>query len=286
MGTGASKLNTDECENQTVTRIIQEEQTGAGDDIDEDREFKIEGTLDNEKVKEDDTLSMDSKDSTDTNILVLSMADNLVENQNGMERENTFEKEKLDNKTQQNGLNDIYADDQTVRLDSSSNGQAGEQNQNHLDSVTVETRVELLATIEPQDNESSGNGRNIMKQETANASEQQSNDVTESKESKQDKEEADNAKCKLTASPSDKQTQNTTDTFEAFKRKYGVHFRKRSIANKQTLILTKVGTKFQLLTVPAYLPGQRLYRSSSWVKNHIPNEPMFKRRKGKSFLLF
>ena len=81
------------------------------------------------------------------------------------------------------------------------------------------------------------------------------------------------------------QKQNSFDQFEQFKSKYGVYFRRRkSVANKQTLILTKVGTKFQLMTVPAYLPNQRLYRSTSFVKNYIPPIPVV-RRKRKSLLI-
>ena len=63
-----------------------------------------------------------------------------------------------------------------------------------------------------------------------------------------------------------------------------VQLRRRSIANRQTVILTKVGTRFQLVTVPAYLPGQRLYRTNSWVKNYMPKEFVHRKRKGK--LLF
>ena len=72
--------------------------------------------------------------------------------------------------------------------------------------------------------------------------------------------------------------------FEEFKRKVGVSFKRpKSVANKQTLILTKVGTKFQLVTVPAYLPNQRLYRSTSFVKNYIPLIPVV-RKKSKCYL--
>ena len=63
-----------------------------------------------------------------------------------------------------------------------------------------------------------------------------------------------------------------------------VQLRRRSIANRQTVILTKVGTRFQLVTVPAYLPGQRLYRTNSWVKNYMPKEFVQRKKKGK--LLF
>ena len=63
-----------------------------------------------------------------------------------------------------------------------------------------------------------------------------------------------------------------------------VQLRRKSIANRQTVILTKVGTRFQLVTVPAYLPGQRLYRTNSWVKNYMPKEFVHRKRKGK--LLF
>ena len=63
-----------------------------------------------------------------------------------------------------------------------------------------------------------------------------------------------------------------------------VKLRRRSTANRQTVILTKVGTRFQLVTVPAYLPGQRLYRTNSWVKNYMPKEFVHRKKKGK--LLF
>ena len=63
-----------------------------------------------------------------------------------------------------------------------------------------------------------------------------------------------------------------------------VQLRRKSIANRQTVILTKVGTRFQLVTVPAYLPGQRLYRTNSWVKNYMPKEFVHRKKKGK--LLF
>ena len=75
------------------------------------------------------------------------------------------------------------------------------------------------------------------------------------------------------------QKPNSFDQFEEFKRKFDVFYKRRkSVANKQTLILTKVGTKFELMTVPAYLPNQRLYRSTSFVKNYIPFIPVIRRK--------
>lgn len=87
---------------------------------------------------------------------------------------------------------------------------------------------------------------------------------------------------------SKEEIQVTEDRFEEFKRIYGkvmpARGRRKSVANHQTLVLAKVGSQYKYVAVPAYLQGQRLYKSSSFAKPYMERADglyKVKKQKGK-----
>lgn len=67
--------------------------------------------------------------------------------------------------------------------------------------------------------------------------------------------------------------QKSEDRYEMCKKIYG-SIRPKSkgrsrVANKHTLILVRVGSQFKYIAVPAYLPGQKLYKSSTFARPYI-----------------
>ena len=74
---------------------------------------------------------------------------------------------------------------------------------------------------------------------------------------------------------------DTNYLYEEFKLNYSSRSRlvhKRTVSNKQTIVLSKVGNRYKYITVPAYLPGQRLYNSRSFVKNYMTSSQYVYRR--------
>lgn len=79
------------------------------------------------------------------------------------------------------------------------------------------------------------------------------------------------------------------DRYEIFKKDYGNRRpqsrRRSSVANKQTLILARVGTQFKYVAVPAYLPGQKLYKTNTFARPYIERaEGIYKVKRPKGML--
>ncbi|KAH3822361.1 hypothetical protein DPMN_124139 [Dreissena polymorpha] len=79
------------------------------------------------------------------------------------------------------------------------------------------------------------------------------------------------------------------DRFEECKKIYGQgssRHRQLSLATKQTLVLAKIGSQYKYVAVPAYLPGQRRYKTSTFAHAYVERAvTMFRvqiRRKGRA----
>lgn len=300
MGAGASKLDTEGLDNKCEADVDKSAKDDTPGNLDVNSKVKVDleynedsQAADNDKdmAKDEDTVSMDSKDSNDTYVLSLRMPKYLLEKRHRMQNENKLGKdgpvqtkevelstfERLDKTT--SNTNSIYEN----KLDSPEQRQSAFCKNEDMTSSTV---------LSAKENNCTDNKEDMASTPQPNTSSARSNDRTNIRTFKDGSNESNViTKCeanmsKNNVSLSNEQTEKNLHKFEEFKRNYGIQFRRRkSIANKQTLILTKVGTKFQLITVPAYLPNQRLYRSSSFVRYYIPDSPVF-RRKSKSILCF
>ena len=289
MGTGASIPDTETLdENQCVSNEVEATKNDASDDMEVNKEIKVTEEPEKGNQKEEDTKSMDSKDSNDTYVLAWRMPKYLIEKRQRLQKEKQLEKDgQSESDNQQDPSHAKHPEKNRLAVTSDE----------HKDSNSV-FACEPNTLTNKQETFSDANklpkGAPCGKDRDNEAGEEQAINCSQAIETGDNECKVSNEKksdttvrgsAKTGTSASNTQKDKTAEKFEEFKKRYGIQLRRRkSLPNKMTLVITRVGTKFQLTTVPAYLPRQRLYRSSSFVKNYIPEEPVFGRRKSKSII--
>lgn len=246
MGSGSSSSNISDTHGpDTVKSSIPVPRSPAANDSKRSRTTEENGG----KIDED-RVSVGSKDSEDT--LVISAR--ILHYLNGEQVEENIDKGE-------------YATEQT-KTDTSNEDNKGNTK---VETVSQEDIIEAIAAsnyIDPNENdiyEIDTIGYYIAKRMPSKSNQKEIKDTQEvEKMDNHDEKKLINGNHEENKLKNDNHM--TDDRFETFKKIYTdirpKSRKKSSVANKQTLILAKVGTQFKYVAVPAYLPGQKLYKNA------------------------
>jgi len=254
---------------------------------------------------EDDSISLDSKDSDDTLVLSSRMDtylrkdntdDSDIPVETGTDGSDSPNKECQNESEQtagkQNGTKQTIDHDDIIELVADENNvvlntEFGEENPYEIDTIAYYISKANWQDENGQIKEANTDDKGHPDDEDPIKHNGSSENNSESKANENIQQYSDTKHQML--SPKN----NKPDAFDVFRKLYSSRQRmprKPSISKRQTLILVKVGSQYKYVAVPAYLPGQRLCRPSSFTKGftdraqYLPKIQPLKPIKGMSTL--